>query len=180
MEERAACALLKSRFEAAGLVIAENLWFEGAGVVFEIDGYDAARRVGYEYVTEEAGDSWDVDDSVAARLAAARTAGEYFILIVSEHEAPDAAALEARADAFLAALPGSEPVPAANELAAKKQPAAKKPAAKKPAAKKPAAKKPAAKKPAAKKPSAKKPSAKKPSAKKPAAKKHPAAKKSRG
>lgn len=157
MEERAACALLKARFEAAGYRIAENVSFDGAGVQFEIDGYDAARQVGYEYVSEEAGDSWDVGDEVVDALASSTA---YRVLIVTEAEAPDAVSLETKATAFLASLP---PVRVMDDTldeeledeADDEKPAAK-PAAKKPAAKKPAAKKPAAKKPAAKKPVAKK------------------------
>jgi len=144
MDERTACAWLKSRFEAAGLQIEQNLWFEAAGVRFEIDGYDAGRRVGYEYVTQEAGDSWDVDADVIARLAALRDSDAYFILVVSETEAPDLATLQVKAEAFLAGLP---PVRDSSATARPKPAkAAIKPAAKKPAAKKPAAKKPAAKK----------------------------------
>ncbi len=47
MQEREACALLKARFEAAGLHIAENVMFDEAGVRFDMDGFDAAARVGY-------------------------------------------------------------------------------------------------------------------------------------
>src|SRR5580704_14931806 len=105
MQEREACGLLKARFEAAGLRISENVMFDEGGVRFEIDGFDAARRVGYEYVTEEAGDRWDVDEQVEQALTARRASGELFVLVVSETDAPDAAALGKRADAFLAELP---------------------------------------------------------------------------
>src|SRR4051794_18502344 len=66
VEERAACALLKQRFEAAGFTIEDNRPFDEDGIRFEIDGFDAQHRVGYEYASEEAGDSWDVDDAVIA------------------------------------------------------------------------------------------------------------------
>jgi hypothetical protein len=126
MQERMACALLKARFEAAGFHIAENVMFDEDGVRFEIDGFDAEARVGYEYVTEEAGDSWDVDDAVQHALAERRKNGELFVLVVSETEAPDEAAVGQRADAFLAELPK----PKASKPPAKRAPAAKKPAAK--------------------------------------------------
>src|SRR5690242_13631054 len=100
VEERAACALLKQRFESAGLTIAENRAFDEGGVRFEIDGFDAAHRVGYEYLTTEAGDSWDVDDAVIAALAERRKRGELHVLIVDEADAPDEAALGKAADAF--------------------------------------------------------------------------------
>ena len=126
MQERMACALLKARFEAAGFHIAENVMFDEDGVRFEIDGFDADARVGYEYVTEEAGDSWDVDDAVQQALVERRKKGELFVLVVSETEAPDEATLGQRADAFLAEVPK----PKASKPSAKRAPAAKKPAAK--------------------------------------------------
>jgi len=136
MEERKACALLKARFEAAGFHIAENVMFEEDGMRFEMDGFDADARVGYEYVTDEAGDSWDVDDAVQAALAERRAKGDLFVLVVNETEAPDADSLGKRADAFLAELPkhdvdddaDTKPKPRAKRATAS---AAKKPAAKK-------------------------------------------------
>ena len=132
MEERQACALLKARFEAAGFHVAENVMFDEAGVRFEIDGYDAAARVGYEYVTEEAGDSWDVDDAVKTALAERAKKGELHILVIEEARAPDAPTLTKLADAFLANLDGAK----------KKKPVARKPP---PTPKKAAGKKPAKK-----------------------------------
>ena len=101
MEERSACAQLKRRFEAAGFHIQENLRFDEDGVWFEIDGFDAARRVGYEYLTEEAGDGWDVDGTVIAKLAERRKRGELHVLVIDEADAPDAAALDRAIDGFL-------------------------------------------------------------------------------
>jgi hypothetical protein len=148
MTEQSACALLKARFEKAGYAIEENVAFDEDGVAFEVDGFDADKRVGYEYITDEAGDTWDVDNEVIAKLAARRDAGELFILVVGESEAPDAAALGRAADLFLGQLAEIERDAKPKKAApAKKAAAAKKPAAKKAApAKKPAAKKPAKKK----------------------------------
>lgn len=101
VEERAACAQLKQRFEAAGFHIKENQLFDEDGVRFEIDGFDADRRVGYEYVTEEAGDGWDVDEDVIAVLAERRKRGELHVLIVDEADAPDTASLDEAIDEFL-------------------------------------------------------------------------------
>ena len=146
MEEREACALLKARFEAAGYRIADNVAFDEGGVRCELDGFDAAARVGYEYVTEEAGDGWDIDEAARAAFAARAKKGELSILVVDEADAPDAAALTRAADAFLAKLrtPASHE-PAARQPASKPPPSPKKPTAAKSEAKKPAAKKPPAK-----------------------------------
>jgi hypothetical protein len=105
VEERSACAQLKRRFEAAGFRIKENQTFDEDGVRFDIDGFDAERRVGYEYVTQEAGDGWDVDGDVIAALAERRKRGELHVLVVDEADAPDADALDRTIDAFLGALP---------------------------------------------------------------------------
>ncbi len=133
MDERTACALLKQRFEAAGYNIVENRPFEENGISFEIDGYDAEARVGYEYISAEAGDSWDVDGSVVAAMDERHEKGEIHILFVDEADAAD---IEERADKFLASLKKKKP--AAKKAVAKKEPVAKKkaPAAKKAPAKK--------------------------------------------
>ena len=88
---------------------------------FEIDGFDADKRVGYEYLTAEAGDSWDVDGEVVSALHARREAGELFILVVDEADAPDADSLGRVADMFLTQLDGATAIP--------KKKSAKKPAA---------------------------------------------------
>lgn len=111
VEERSACAQLKRRFEAAGFRIKENQRFDEDGMWFEIDGFDAARRVGYEYVTKEAGDGWDVDGSVIAKLAERRKRGELHVLVVDEADAPDAASLDQAIDAFLGELAASGVLP---------------------------------------------------------------------
>ena len=109
MTEKDACALLKARFQKAGYKIAENVAFDEDGIAFEVDGFDAAKRVGYEYVTDEAGDTWDVDSDVVSALEARRDAGELFILVVGEADAPDAAALGRAADLFLGQLVEDKP-----------------------------------------------------------------------
>jgi hypothetical protein len=159
MDESAACALLRARFEAAGFHIAENQVFDEAGIRFEIDGFDAEHRVGYEYLTAEAGDGWDVGDDVIAELEARKQRGELFVLVIDEREAPDAKSLGDRVDAFIDELRAREIIPEVEAPRGKKG-AAKKPAVKQPAAEPPAAKKPA-KQPAAKKPAAGKKPAKK-------------------
>jgi hypothetical protein len=135
MDERAACQLLKKKFEDAGYHIEENRAFDEAGVRFEIDGFDPDARVGYEYKTRESGDDWDVDDAVVATLEARRKSGELFVLVVAEDDAPDAAALDARATAFLRELPARDDKkpkkPAAATKKDKPKPPAKKPRAKK-------------------------------------------------
>lgn len=129
MEERKACSLLKARFEQAGFHIEENRAFDEGGVQFEIDGFDPERRVGYEYITEEAGDGWDVDGAVIAALDAKRKAGDLHVLVVDERDAPDDASLSEAIDTFLDGLPKPKAKPAVKKPAAKAKP--KKPSPKK-------------------------------------------------
>src|SRR5689334_18214773 len=146
MDERQACDHLKRRFEGAGFRIAENVELDDSGVRFEVDGFDAERRVGYEYVSAEAGDGWDVDADVIETLAARHKAGALHILVIDEHDAPDAGALDRAVDRFLTEVksaPKAVAKPAAKPTAARSEPAAK-PAAKKPPPT-PPKKKPAAK-----------------------------------
>jgi len=135
MEERKACEHLKRRFEQAGFRIAANVELDDDGVRFEVDGFDAERKVGYEYVTAEAGDGWDVDADVIATLAERHQAGALHILVLDETAAPDAAAIDRAVDKFLAevksAKPATKPVAAAKPAAKKPPPTPKK----KPAAK---------------------------------------------
>jgi hypothetical protein len=136
MTEPDACARLKQRFEAAGFKIAEKHPFDEDGVTFEMDGFDAEKRVGYEFVSVEFGDSWDVDENVKATLAARMDDDELYILVIEEADAPDAAALDEKIDEFLGELE-ERGVGSAGETATKKKGKAKaKPATKKPAAKK--------------------------------------------
>lgn len=104
MEERKASEHLKRRFEQAGFRIAESVDFNEHGLRFDLDGYDADAKVGYEYVTDEAGDGWDVDEAVIGKLTELRQSGGLHILVIDENEAKDVASLDRLADEFLADL----------------------------------------------------------------------------
>jgi hypothetical protein len=104
MNEADGCALLRARFEAAGLVIVEHARFSEGGVEVVLDGYDAARRVGYEYITTHAGDRAEFTPAVVAALEARMADGSLALLLVDEHELPGRELLERAADGFLAEL----------------------------------------------------------------------------
>jgi hypothetical protein len=123
MDEHKACELLKQRFEQAGFRIEENRPFDEDGVQFEIDGFDAASRVGYEYVTIESGDGWDVDGDVIAALDARKAKGELYVLVVDEERAPDEASLGREVEAFLAELRERGVAPKPAQAKAKAPPA---------------------------------------------------------
>jgi hypothetical protein len=102
MDEREGCALLAARFAAAGLAVAEHVRFQEGGLDVTLDGWDAARRVGYEYITTAAGDRAEFTPEVVAALEARMQKGELYLLLLDERELPDGELLTRAADGFLA------------------------------------------------------------------------------
>jgi hypothetical protein len=102
VKEADGTALLLARFTEAGYAIAENCRFHEGDIDVELDGWDAARRVGYEYITLEAHDERQFDAATLARFEARMHDGELFVLLVDEHDAVTAEALDLAARAFLA------------------------------------------------------------------------------
>ena len=98
LSESEGVRLLREEFARAGLSIEEGAPFEVDGVVLLLDGFDPARRVGFEFVTAEAGDRKAFTAGVVAGLERKMERGEAHILLVDEWDAVDAAevALAAR------------------------------------------------------------------------------------
>lgn len=94
--------LLRACFTEAGYAIEPDFHFREGDVEVDLDGWDPSARVGYEYITESAGDHLQFDartlDAFERRIAK----GELFVLLVDEHDAVTADALRAGANAFLA------------------------------------------------------------------------------
>jgi hypothetical protein len=93
--------LLREEFLKAGLSIREGEPFEVAGTVLSLDGYDPERRVGFEFVTAEAGDRKAFGEGVVAALERKMENGEAFLLLVDEWDVTDAADLALAARRFL-------------------------------------------------------------------------------
>lgn len=104
MTEAQGRALLKGLFTAAGYAIAEDFHFDEGGVVVDLDGWDAGARVGYEYITREAGDHLQFDERTLGEFEARMERGELHVLLVDETEAITEAALEGAGRGFLAEL----------------------------------------------------------------------------
>lgn len=104
MTEADGCALLLRAFTSKGLAIQERFAFREDGVEVELDGWDPARRVGYEYITTEAGDRFEFTADTIAKLEARMANGELYVLLVDEHDAEGEPALAAAAEGFLAEL----------------------------------------------------------------------------
>jgi hypothetical protein len=80
MTEAEGCVVLKSRFEAAGLTVVERYPLDGV----VLDGYDPEKRIGYEFITTEAGDREELTPAVIAALEARMEKGELLVLLVDE------------------------------------------------------------------------------------------------
>jgi len=113
-------------------------------VSFHIDGWDAKKRVGFEFLTSEDDDHDDLSLAEYQTLMAAQQRGELALLILDEVEPLSVADLKAMADEFL-----DEAAAAAKAQAASRRRTTPKAAGKKPAKaavkKKPATKVAAAK-----------------------------------
>ena len=59
LTESQGCAVLKESFQAAGYDIHDNFAFSEGIIRFQVDGFDPATRVGFEFITTEAGDRGD-------------------------------------------------------------------------------------------------------------------------
>ena len=104
MTESEGRAVLRSRFEAAGLAIDEDQRLTGEGYDFVADGYDAGRRVGYEYITTEAGDRVELPPAAVAALERDMAEGKLVLLLVDERDVEDENDLAAAAERFLGEL----------------------------------------------------------------------------
>ena len=93
--------LLREEFVKAGLAIRDGAPFEVEGTVLSLDGYDPERRVGFEFVTAEAGDRKSFGEAVVAALEGRMERGEAFLLLVDEWDIADAAELTLAARRFL-------------------------------------------------------------------------------
>jgi hypothetical protein len=101
LSETEGCDLLSRLFRARGYAIARNLLFREYGVEFHIDGWDAKKRVGFEFLSSEDDDHDDLDLSEYQTLSAAQQRGELALFIIDEVEPLSAADLALQANDFL-------------------------------------------------------------------------------
>jgi hypothetical protein len=96
LSEAAGCALLTKLFRARGYSIRRNVAFREKGISFDIDGWDAKARVGFEFLSSEKDDHDDLSLQEFERLKDAEHRGELFIFVVDEVEPLSAAAFVSR------------------------------------------------------------------------------------
>jgi len=101
LSETTACDLLARLFKKRGYAVMRNLMFREYGVSFHIDGWDAVKRVGFEFLTSEDDDHDDLSLAEYQTLMAAQQRGELALFILDEVEPLSAADLTETANAFL-------------------------------------------------------------------------------
>ncbi len=101
LSEDEGCAALKRAFEGRGYTVAEGVPLDLEGVCFTADGWDEAARVGFEYLTHEAGDHLDLKPDEKAALVEMMRRGELYILLVDASEGDTAEDLQWAAERFL-------------------------------------------------------------------------------
>jgi hypothetical protein len=125
LSETAACGLLARLFRARGYTIARNVMFREYGVSFHVDGWDAAKRVGFEFLTSEDDDHDDLTLSEYQTLMVAQQRGELAIFVIDEVEPLSAADLAETVNAFLDEAEAAAAAPRRRTKAAKgRKPAA--------------------------------------------------------
>ncbi len=90
-----------ARFNAAGLSMQADHPLVIAGRTVHLDGFDPHRKVGFEYITTEAGDREEITEEVVLELESRMGRGDLYVLLVDEREVSSAATLERAADHFL-------------------------------------------------------------------------------
>lgn len=84
IDEAGGRRILRRVFSDAGFQIEEDFPLQVLGTVILLDGYDPGRRVGYEYVTTEAGDRRNIDQQVLAELDRMNEEGLLYLLLLDE------------------------------------------------------------------------------------------------
>ena len=104
MNEREGCEVLERCFRHAGLAIARDYLFHEDGVKVTLDGFDPTKRVGFEFITTEAGDRAEFTPDVIDALETRMEAEELFLFLVDEQHISGEAALVSAAESFIALL----------------------------------------------------------------------------
>lgn len=128
VSEAEGCKLLARLFRARGYAIKRNVSFNEYGVSFDIDGWDAAARVGFEFMSSEQEDHVDLSLAEFKTLMDAQQRGELALFILDEVEELTVKGLSRAATAFLddlqARRPASKRRPASRPAARQSKPAA--------------------------------------------------------
>lgn len=119
VSETRACDLLSRVFRARGYSISRNVMFHEYGVEFHVDGWDAAARVGFEFLSSEDDDHDDLTLREYKTLMDAQQRGELSLFIIDEVEPVSAVDLAEAANDFLDEM--EEAVKARRQAAGRKK-----------------------------------------------------------
>jgi hypothetical protein len=104
LNEHDGSEILAAVFKSAGLEIERDYAFSEGGVTVSLDGFDPKARIGFEFITTEAGDRDEFTPPVIDELETRMQAEELFIFLIDEADIPSREPLEAAARGFLALL----------------------------------------------------------------------------
>jgi hypothetical protein len=105
LSENDAVTLLTRWFRQAGFNISNNVHVSFGNVEVNLDGWDAQRLVGFEYLSSEHNDHADLTLAEYEQLIKAHHARQYHILVIDESEALTHDELRQHADEFFQSLP---------------------------------------------------------------------------
>lgn len=101
LTEAQGCEVLRDVFTSRGFAIVENVPFAEGDVRFNIDGWDARARAGYEYLSRHDGDFEELPPSSLRELERRMGNGELYVLLIEQSEVTSLDTLARAAHAFL-------------------------------------------------------------------------------
>jgi len=104
VNEREGRAVLRGVFERAGFAIVEDVKKRFDAGEVTLDGWDEAKRVGFEFITTEDGDRAEFTVPMLEEIERRMHDGELFLFLIDELTTADQTTLERAATRFLGAL----------------------------------------------------------------------------
>lgn len=101
LSEADGCLLLARLFQARGYQISRNVPIREQSLSFTADGWDERARVGFEYLTHEAGDQLDLPPQMRAELERRIQQGDLYFFLIDERQIESADELAWAAERFL-------------------------------------------------------------------------------
>ena len=104
VREREGAEQLRELFDRAGCAIQMNVPLRLDAGTVTLDGWDPAKKIGFEFITTEAGDRAEFTASVIAEIETRMDRGELYLFLLDEALVPRPESLERAANRFLDTL----------------------------------------------------------------------------
>jgi hypothetical protein len=104
VNEREGSERLRAIFNEAGCSIASDVPLRLDAGTVTLDGWDASRKIGFEFITGEAGDRAEFTPSVLAEIETRMDRGELYLFLIDEALVPRPESLDRAARRFLELL----------------------------------------------------------------------------